>query len=305
MNDYAESSWDGNDVAATATTDVSPYVYVSWDGGDDTTGSGTASNPYAGVTKGLAEATAGQTIRVAGTTGSEEYSEAPMLWKAQVSLEGGWSPDLSTHAPSTYETVIRADISVGTEHLMKINNLANGPINISHVTLINHSTTNNQDPVVWISGSGDITLDTVVVEADGPVSASAIRTDGSGTSDVVIRDSTIHTLSIPTADSGSNWAYGVVADKFYGSLTIENTDITVNAAYSAASVRQNRGNLTITGGSLTNAVTTEGASRGVVVFGGVSLTMDGVTVTTSDSNTGNSEGVKAAADYNERGSAQQ
>jgi len=216
-----------------------------------------------------------------------------MLWKAQVSLEGGWSPDLSTHAPSTYETVIRADISVGTEHLMKINNLANGPINISHVTLINHSTTNNQDPVVWISGSGDITLDTVVVEADGLVSASAVRTEG-GTSNVVIRNSTIRTLSIPT-DGSSNWAYGVVADSVFGSLTIENTDITVNAAHIAAAVKQESGDLTITGGSLTNAMTTEGASRGVWVFSGNTLSMDGVTVTTSDSNTSNSEGVRAAS----------
>ncbi len=288
INDYAESSWAGNNGAATATTDVSPYVYVSWNGGNDTTGSGTASNPYASVTKGLAEATAGQTIRVAGTNESEEYSEAPMLWKAQVSLEGGWSPDLSTHAPSTYETVIRADISSGTEHLIQIDFVI-GPINISHVTLINHSTTNNQDPVVWISGSGgDITLDTVVVEADGPVSASAVRTEGGA--DVVIRNSTIRTLSIPT-DGSSNWAYGVVADSIFGSLTIENTDITVNAAYIAAAVKQESGDLTITGGSLTNAMTTEGASRGAWVFSGNTLSMDGVTVTTSDSNTSNSEGV--------------
>ena len=290
VNSFGSSEWVGG-AGVTATTEVSPYIYVSWDGGDDTTGSGTAANPYASVTQGLAEAAAGQTIRVAGTTGSEEYSEAPMLWKTQVSLEGGWSPDLSTHAPSTYETVIRADISAGTEHFIRID-LATGPIDISHVTLINHSTTNNWDPVVWINGSGDITLDTVVVEADGPVSASAIRTDGSGTSDVVIRNSTIRTLSIPTADSGSNWAYGVVADKFYGSLTIENTDITVNEAYIAAAVKQESGDLTIVGGSLTNAVTTESASRGVWVFGGLSLTMDGVTVTTSDSNTANSEGVR-------------
>lgn len=104
VNEYSESAWVGNDGDATATTDVSPYVYVSWDGGSDTTGSGTTANPYASVTKGLAEASAGQVIRVAGSTGSEEYSEAPMLWKTQVSLEGGWSPDLSTHDPSMYET---------------------------------------------------------------------------------------------------------------------------------------------------------------------------------------------------------
>ena len=220
VNDYAESSWDGNDVAATATTDVSPYVYVSWDGGDDTTGSGTASNPYAGVTKGLAEATAGQTIRVAGTTGSEVYREGRLDWKEDVDLEGGWAPGFSVHDPPTYVSVIREPVAAPPRRLVHLDEIA--AAGFRDVTIANLPDADQAYAVtlVWSTAS----FERVILEADGALRSVALEIDaaGSTTTPVTVDDSTLRAYDSEDVGS-SSWSFGLTTSR--QQLSVTNTDV--------------------------------------------------------------------------------
>ena len=310
-NAFGSSPWVTDTTATTPLT----YIYVSFTGDD--ANSGSAYSPVASVDHAIHILTdsnvANQEIRLEGTTGSDKFLLNDLYpccntWPGDTDMRGGYKLAGSgewTHSPATHTTVVEDTSGTGGATF----SVKGDSVSISDVTIRDLST--NTQAVFELNGAADFSMSDVTIESQGTDYAYAVRVnDSSGATTATITNSTLRVLDGSLSTSQANYSSSnnvgllLLGLDSAGSVSLTNSDIEVGAGEASMGVYIREGDFSMTGGSISFTADAGEASKGIYGYTnnlshGVSLSVDGVSISTANTTTSVSSTATAAIDLNE------